>query len=97
MLPSLYEGMPKVLIEAMACGLVCIGTNVIGVNEVIQDGVNGYLAESTDPAGLLKVIKRTVQSENRQIVINGIHTIKKTFSLENIVNQEKMIIDQVIS
>src|SRR3972149_402807 len=43
-LPSVREGMPKALIEAMACGLVCIGTDVEGINEIIRDGENGFLA-----------------------------------------------------
>lgn len=43
-LPSFYEGMPKVLLEAMSCGLVCIGTNVDGIREIIRDKENGLLS-----------------------------------------------------
>jgi len=42
-LPSLYEGVPKVLLEAMACGLVCVGTNVDGISDIIQDGKKSCL------------------------------------------------------
>jgi len=44
-LPSYYEGNPKVLLEAMACGNVVIGTDVPGINDVIVDGETGFLAE----------------------------------------------------
>lgn len=44
-LPSQYEGTPKALLEAMACGLAVVGTNVPGIRELIQDGVNGLLCE----------------------------------------------------
>lgn len=46
-LPSFYEGMPKSLLEAMSCGMVVIGTKVNGIQEIIQDGVNGFLCETT--------------------------------------------------
>jgi phosphatidylinositol alpha-1,6-mannosyltransferase len=45
---SSYEGVPRVLFEASAAGLPLIGMNVIGVDEVIEGGVNGYLLPDGD-------------------------------------------------
>jgi glycosyltransferase involved in cell wall biosynthesis len=42
-LVSHIEGLPVALLEGMACGLPCIGTNVSGINDVIVDGFNGVL------------------------------------------------------
>jgi glycosyltransferase involved in cell wall biosynthesis len=55
-LPSLYEGHPKVLIEAMSCGLPAIGTRVPGIQELIQDGETGLLCD-TSPEGIRGAIR----------------------------------------
>ncbi len=44
---SKYEGNPKVLLEAMACGCSVVGTNVSGINNIIHNGVDGVLVEET--------------------------------------------------
>jgi glycosyltransferase involved in cell wall biosynthesis len=49
-LPSLYEGHPKALIEAMSCGVVVVGTNVEGIRDVIRHGETGLLCEPTAEA-----------------------------------------------
>jgi L-malate glycosyltransferase len=43
LMPSLMEGMPLAVVEAMLCGRVCIATNVGGCSEWIDDGINGFL------------------------------------------------------
>ena len=44
-IPSFFEGNPKVLLEAMACGLAIIGTKVMGIKEIIKHKENGYLCQ----------------------------------------------------
>lgn len=45
-LPSYYEGNPKVLLEAMACGSLVIATDVPGINNIVKNGRNGILCNT---------------------------------------------------
>jgi glycosyltransferase involved in cell wall biosynthesis len=51
-----YEGMPLALIEAMAMGCACIGTDVVGVREVIAHGQTGLLVPEGDAQALAEAI-----------------------------------------
>jgi glycosyltransferase involved in cell wall biosynthesis len=57
-LPSVYEGLPNALMEAMAVGCACVATRVGGVPSLIEDGINGLLVEPADVAGLEKALDR---------------------------------------
>jgi len=48
LLPSEREGWPTVLLEALACGLPAVVTNVSGVTKLIKDGINGYIVKKRD-------------------------------------------------
>ncbi len=52
--PSICEGLPNTLLEAMACGLPIIASNIGGNNELVADNENGFLFDSADPDGLGK-------------------------------------------
>ena len=55
---SLWEGLPTVILEAMACEVPVIGTDIPGTDELVMDAVNGLLAAPADGQGLAKAILR---------------------------------------
>jgi glycosyltransferase involved in cell wall biosynthesis len=60
LVPSAYEGLPMVIMEALRAGLPCVATDVGGAAELLEDGVNGVLVPVDDTsemvAGCLRVL-----------------------------------------
>ena len=60
-LPSAREGLPIVLLEAMACGLPCIASRLPGSTDVMIDsGRNGHLVPSGDPVALANALREVL-------------------------------------
>ncbi len=91
-LPSLYEGTPKALLEAMSCGLPVIGTDVKGIKDIIEHKKNGYLCNTSASSirkGVLELLRNKAVQE--KISINARRTILKNFSIEVGLDKEKSI------
>lgn len=91
LLPSLWEGLPKALLEAMAMGMVCIGTNVTGINELLVDGVTGFVSETSDAGGIAKTIGRALKGDHSAIGNSARNLISKEYSLDAIASRERGI------
>lgn len=63
-IPSLYEGIPAVALEAMAAGKPLIVSNVPGLNELVTNGSNGLKVNPMDTQGLASAIDRILTSPN---------------------------------
>lgn len=88
-LPSRWEGMPNVVLEAMAAGLVVVATDVEGVREILADNVNGRIVPPGSSQGLAEVtIELLRQSEiSRKLGVVAQETVKKDFTIESMVRQ----------
>ncbi|HKY32798.1 MAG TPA: glycosyltransferase [Candidatus Polarisedimenticolia bacterium] len=62
-LPSLEEGMPNALLEAMALGLPCVATAAGGTGEALRDGREGFLVPPRSPADLAAAIERLLADQ----------------------------------
>lgn len=61
-LSTRWEGMPLALVEAMAAGCACIGTDVVGVREVIEHESTGLLVPPDDAGALAEALQRLLQN-----------------------------------
>jgi glycosyltransferase involved in cell wall biosynthesis len=95
-LPSLYEGHPKTLLEAMSCGLPCIGTDVDGVREDLKHLKNGYLCQ-TDSVSLAEAIQMVLDNTHLQQELgkNARQYVIDNYSLKTVMNLELILIHEI--
>ena len=88
-LPSLNEGMGRVLVEAMALELPIVASRVGGIPDVVIEGETGLLVESANPAELASALKRLVESpeEARRLARAGRAHAVPGFGVESMVDQ----------
>lgn len=86
-LPSYREGLPKVLIEATACGRPIVATNVPGCREVVRDGENGLLVPARDANALAEALRRLIEDGElrRQMGASGRKIAEAEFGLEGVI------------
>ncbi|MFX0074540.1 MAG: glycosyltransferase family 4 protein [Candidatus Hermodarchaeota archaeon] len=88
-LPSYREGNPKVLLEAMSCGIACIGTNVWGIKNIIDHNKTGIICE-TDSKSIRNAILALNNDEllMKELGYNAREFILKNVSLNTIIRKE---------
>ena len=99
-LPSYYrEGLPKVLLEAAACGRPLITTDAPGCREVVQDGDNGILVTPRDAQSLARAIGKLIEDEKlrRTMGKRGREIILKDFSSELVVRETLGIYRELVA
>jgi glycosyltransferase involved in cell wall biosynthesis len=93
-LPSVKEGFPWALLEAMAAKLPVITTNVGAVPEIIEDGKNGFMVEPGKPELIAQKIKELIGDERlrQELGIQAHQTVVLKFDLNKMVEKvEKLL------
>lgn len=85
---SLYEGNPKVLLEAMGCGLCVIASNTYGINNIIKNNFNGVMLDLNDYHNILKKINMLDKTKIENISKNASEFVRNQHSLNIISNLE---------
>lgn len=98
-LPSLWEGMPIGLIEAMAMGKTTISTSVDGTKELITNKYNGFSIPINDPLQLANTILKIHNNSNLKMIIgeNARKTINEHFNITNMVHKIEDVYFQIIT
>ena len=83
------EGNPKVLLEAMSCGIACIGSNIPGINQIINHKRNGYLCD-LDSKSIAEGIKNVSENDElmKDLGKNARKDIINHYDLKKILKQE---------
>jgi glycosyltransferase involved in cell wall biosynthesis len=88
-LPSLWEGMPNVLLEALAAGLPVVSTRVEGTPPLVVEGSNGWLVQPGDAGDLATGIIRLLQAKSRwaEMGVNSQTILGEDFTIEGMVDR----------
>ncbi len=93
-----YEAMPYVLLEAAAAGVPLVATRVGGVENLVTDGLNGFLVERGDVSRMASCIASLVEQSDlrKRMADEALHSVSR-FSLENMAARTFDVYSHVLS
>lgn len=97
-LPSYREGLPKVLIEAAACGRAVVTTDVPGCRDAITPDVTGLLVPVRDAQKLADAIEVLIENPVRRVAMGkqGRALAEREFTIEHVVNEHLAIYQDLL-
>jgi len=99
LLPQLYgAGMSKVMIEAMACGLIVVASDIEAHRQVLADGRNGFICgmETDSIAACLRRLLDTAPDELAAIAQQGVEDVSEKYSMRSNARRELAIYRSLI-
>jgi glycosyltransferase involved in cell wall biosynthesis len=97
-LSSVWEGMPGAVMEAMACGLPVVATDVSGTREVVADGESGLLVPPCDPPALARALARLLDDPELRARLGtaGRRRMEERFSLEAMLDAKERLYRELV-
>ena len=98
-LPSVEEGIANVVLEAMTTGTLVVSTDCGGMDEVIEDGVNGYLVPVRDSKVLAEKLQHVMtlpDDKKGSVIANAKATIEKQHQSKHMVEGMEALYKSVI-
>jgi glycosyltransferase involved in cell wall biosynthesis len=96
-LPSFTEGLPNIILEAMACGTPVLVTSVGAILDVIKDGETGFLLRSNDPK---RIAERIIELLNKpelleKVSVNAYNFVRENFSYEKTLESWRRMLSEL--
>lgn len=95
-LPSHREGLPNVVLEAMASGLPCVAADVSGTRDLVQHGRTGYTYSPDDPQALALAVCSGLSPAGRALGENGRRIAEEQFSLHSVAQGYSRLYDRLV-
>lgn len=97
-LPSLYEGLPLTILEAMAAGIPVVGADVLGINEVVKHNENGLLFPSNDQEKLTETLLFMLRDDalRHRLSSSGKDCVDRHYSLHRMIDQYEHLFSFVL-
>jgi glycosyltransferase involved in cell wall biosynthesis len=97
-LPSYREGLPRVLVEAAACGRAVVTTDVPGCRDAIEPGVTGLLVPPRNPGELAQALRRLLNDRARCSAMGtaGRALAETSFDIRGIVERHMSIYSELL-
>jgi glycosyltransferase involved in cell wall biosynthesis len=98
-LPSLWEGLPNALLEAMATGIPVVGTYVAGTSEVVENDKTGLLVSPGDARVLSQAIAGLLMNSERARELGqaGRERVLRDYAVERMVAAHEELYEQMMS
>ncbi len=97
-LPSTEDNLPNTIMEALACGVPCVGFNIGGIPEMIDHKLNGYVAELGNTADFSDGIRWLLKNEYEvPLAENAVRKVKEHYSEEAVAKQYIAVYERALA